>query len=77
MPFSEKYTCNDHQMTIVIIAFLKDNEIACCATHHRGIQLPFTTSPVGRVEINRQKTLGLHKPKPRALVLKWEAVLLQ
>ena len=30
MKFSEKYTCNDHQKEIVIIAFLKDNDDVIC-----------------------------------------------
>ena len=35
MPFSEKYNCNDHQKEIIIIAFLKDNDIVvCCAKAH-------------------------------------------
>ena len=36
MPFSEKYTYNYHQQEIVILSFLKYNDIVvCCAKAHR------------------------------------------
>ena len=38
MRSTEKCTYSDHQMAIVIIAFLEDNEIvACCAAQHGGL----------------------------------------
>ena len=45
MPFSEKYTGNDQQKEIVIIAFLKDNDIfVCCAKLHSAFEIVYEGS---------------------------------